>query len=665
MRQNPSVRSILLTLASVAFSALVTTPASKAESLTVTYGEFHPYSFTNAAGEAEGFAVDVVRNVLKSAGHEAEFVYSVNPARTLEMLEAGEADLTTFLATTPDRLERALATRHIGNFELAAFTLRGSDASENFDLAGRRVGVVKGSAAITAAKMIPFVEIVEYQETDDLIVPLLVGEIDAVVSAKAAFTARLRRAKASDLAVPLSPSLVSMPYGLLVSNSRPDLVSVLDEALLNALPPKRVASLREKWFGRETYLYEKAGFWFALVAAVFCGSIIGFMSWRIYQYRREAARILKANKANDLLIRALDEINGAIVIYNKDMRAIHRNAGFARAFPSLVHEVDSGATMSELISHSYQTELATLASDGKSIEEFVEEIVTAVEQGNDNWRTVKAKNGLVYEARDFPLGDEYFASIRVDVTAQATLQDRIRQQAQELQHSNEQLETFASIAAHDLRSPLSRIYPLVDFVQEDLSESGIRVPDQVGEYLDLIREETVLMKDLVDDLLLYASAGAKDGQRQLFDPVKRLERVLEVLGPPETFVITKPTAMPAVNVDPIAFEAVMRNLVGNAIKHHGNTNGTIEITATEDSGSVYIHVTDDGAGIPEEYQSVIFEPFQRLSTNNAGSGLGLAFIKKTVESWGGHVGLSSSMGLGSQFTVSIPKEASGENRLAS
>lgn len=665
MPQLCFIRSLLSRWMIITSMSLVSANVSKAESLKVTYGDFHPYSFTNEAGEAEGFSIDVVRHVLKAAGYEAEFVYSVNPARTLELLEAGEADLTTFLATTPERLKRALATREIGNFELAAFVLSSSDASDNFDLAGRRVGVVKGSAGITAAKMIPFAEIIEFQETDELIVPLLVGEIDAVVSAKAAFTARLRRAKASGLTVSLSPSLVSMPYSLLVSNTRPDLVAVLDDALLEALPPAKVASLREKWFGREAYLYERTGFWFVLIATTICGMVISLMSWRIYQYRREASRILKANKANDLLIRALDEINGAIVIYDKDMRAIHRNAGFAKAFPSLVQEVDAGATMGDLISRSYETALVTAATEGRSTSEYVRDLVASVIQGEDNWRMVKTGKGLVYEARDFSLGDEYYASIRVDVTAQAALQNTIQHQAEELQQSNDQLETFTSIAAHDLRSPLSRICPLVEFVQQDLSEADFTVPDEVDEYLNLIRDEAELMKDLVDDLLLYASVGTQAGRRQVIDPGERLDRVLDVLRPPETFLITKPTTMPAIDVDPIAFEAVMRNLIGNAIKHHDAAEGIVEVTATDDSGSVYIHVRDDGAGIPEEFQESIFEPFQRLSTDNAGSGLGLAFIKKTVENWGGQVTLLSSKGAGSTFTISVPKERVKESQLAS
>lgn len=637
----------------------------RAETLRVTYGEFHPYSFTDEAGNAAGFAIDVVRGVLEGAGHEAEFVQSVNPSHTLKLLASGEVHLTTFLARTPERLEKALATEEIGSFEMVAFALRSNGFTHNEDLAGRRIGVVKGSAAVTAAKMIPFAEVVEFPQSDDLIVPLLTGDIEGVVSAEAAFSRRLHEARVSDEVNALSPSLISLPYGLLVSRLRPDLVPILNESLDQTLTPSKLAALREKWVGREPYVYERPAFWIAAAVLVLFLVVTGVLIWRLSRYRREAARVLKANKANDLLIRALDQINGAIVIYDANMRAVHRNAGFAKAFPGLVPDVDAGASMGDLIGRSYNAGMVRLDTAEMTVDEFVTDVIDAAEQGRDNWRVVTANNGLVYEARDFRLSDHHYASIRVDVTAQAALQDTIRVQAERLQHSNDQLESFAAIAAHDLRAPLARIDTLVDFVDEDLDAASIQVPDQVGEYLGLVRQEAEMMRELVEDLLLYASAGTQNGRPQVIDPHARIDRVVQLIQPPAGFTVLTPSVMPTVYVDPVAFEAVMRNLISNAVKHHGGQVGRIDVSASEDDTFLYVHVADDGVGIAESDQEAIFEPFHRLSSNNPGSGLGLAFIKKTVESWGGTISLQSTLGAGSTFSVAIPKSAPNEKRLAS
>ncbi|MDF9301069.1 transporter substrate-binding domain-containing protein [Tritonibacter mobilis] len=636
-----------------------------AEPLKVAYTEFPPYSFTNEAGAADGFSIDVIRRVLETAGHQPEFVHSTNPGHTLELLSSGGADLSTFMVTTPARLEEVLATQEVGSIKLAAFTLRTSGFARSEDLAGKRIGVVKGSASTSAARMIPFAEIVEFQQTDDLIVPLLLGEVDAVVSGQEAFTARLREANVFGKIITLEPSLVSMPYAILVSETHADLLLNLNQALDRSLSPATIKALRESWFGRDTYLYEKPAFWFVAIAIALFTAVTGYLGVRVLRYKREAARALRANQANDLLVNALDELNAAIVIYDQNMRAVHRNAGFAKSFPRLVPQVDAGATMADLIGVSYKAAVVEFGVNDKSIDEFVSDVIASVEAGMDNRRLVKAKNGLVYEARDFRLGADHYASIRVDVTAQAALQETIVQQAEELKLVNARLESFAAIAAHDLRSPLSRIAPLVEFIIEDLDEAKIQVPQQVEEYLGLLTQQADAMSTLVEDLLTYASAGTQNGRPESFDPCDRLANVLKIIEPPEGFTIKTPQAMPQIFADPIAFETVMRNLISNALKHHGKGVGTVEVFATENLGHVQIHVSDDGVGIPEKYQNTVFEPFKRLSSTVSGSGLGLAFVQKTVESWGGSISLSSSPGEGCTFSITVPRGQQVEHILAS
>lgn len=653
-----------LLLALTAASWFVPTYAT-AEILKVGYADFPPYSFTNAAGEADGFSIDVIRRVLEVAGHEPEFVYSANPARTLELLSSGGADLSTFMVTTPERLEDVLATREVGSVELAAFTLRTSGFARSEDLAGKRIAVVKGSATTSAARLIPFAKIVEFQQTDDLIVPLLLGEVDAVVSGQEAFTARLREANISDEIKALEPSLVSMPYAILISKERADLLPILDQALDQTLLPVTIKALRENWFGRNTYLYEKPAFWLVAVASTLFALVTGYLGLRVLRYKGEAARVLRASQANDLLINALDQLNSAIVIYDKDMRAVHRNAGFAKSFPRLVPQIDAGATMADLIGLSYKSAVVEFGVDDKSIDEFVSDVIASVQAGMDNRRLVKASNGLVYEARDFRLGADHYASIRVDLTAQAALQDTIVQQAEELKLANAQLESFAAIAAHDLRSPLSRINPLIEFIIEDLEDAEIQIPQQVEEHLGFLTQQADMMKTLVEDLLTYASAGTQNGRPESFDPCGRLANVLKIVEPPEGFTIETPPAMPQVFADPVAFEAVMRNLISNALKHHGKRLGNVKISATEDPGYVQIHVADDGVGIPEKHRKTVFEPFKRLSSQNAGSGLGLAFVQKTVESWGGDISLSSRPDEGCTFSVTVPRGQQFERILAS
>lgn len=641
-------------LIAICFLILATPLSSELERLTVAYGEFPPYTATSEDGVAEGFAIDVISQLANEAGFNVDFVHSLNPAQTMDMLEAGQVDMTTFLVNTPERAKRALATREIGQFELKALALKKRGFGSADDLTGLRIGVVKGSVGLKAAALLPFVEVIEYPETDALILPLLTGEVDAVISTQRVFMARLRAAGVGDAVEDLSPPLMALQYGLLVNKDRPDVVQAMDAAIETSLTPASLQLLRERWFGRPALFYEKPFFW--IIAGILAVSVFGLaaMGSRLHLYRVEASRLLKSNSANSLLIQALDEINAAIVIFDKDMRAIHRNAGFAKTLPSMVPHVDAGQKMEELISLSYQNGTVRADMGEGELQAFVDDIISTTLNGTGNQRTVHTTTGLVYEARDFRLGDDHFASIRVDVTAQYRQQEIIRQQAELLKTSNEQLQTFSAIAAHDLRAPLRNIPTLLDFVDEDIEQANLELPSDVKIHFQEMRGQTRRMAQLVEDLLLYANAGTHDGRPQSINPVDHLKNVVALITPPDGFEVSIPKDMPNLNADPTAFEAVMRNLIGNAIKHHDKDEGIVRVFSTERAGFLDIHVCDDGAGIPEKHREAIFEPFKRLTSASGGSGLGLSYIKKTVENWGGTVSITSAPIRGSTFTVSVP-----------
>lgn len=651
-----SFKRLFLAPLFLALLLLVARPTGSAqEQLTVTYEEFPPYSFTNTDGGAEGFSIDMIKHLATAAGYELRFVPSINPARSLELVESGEAQITTLLALTPERLERALPTLETGAFELSAFVRNDQGFARPEDLSGMRIGATEGSFAVVGARMIPFADIVEYAATDNAVMPLLTGEIDAVVSASNVFLARLREAGLAGQVAALSPALISSPHGFLVNQGRADVRDALNAAIESGLTPSVMAALQERWFGRPARLTDNPTTW------LFAGSIalllvgIAALVARLYRYKAEASRLLRSNRANDLLIKALDKINGAIVIYDKDMRAVHRNVGFAKCFPSVVPLVDAGMDMRSLIGLSYRD--GTINSDMESAERdaFLDGIIAAARNGTSNLRTVQATNGLVYEARDFQLGADHFASIRVDVTAQFQQQETIRQQATLLENANEQLQSFSSIAAHDLQSPLRNIGQLIEFVVEDLAEQQGGIPAPVQDNLRFIQSQITQMMQLVEDLLLYARAGSEDGRPQRIEPGALINRAVALIAPSDKFQITVANRLPDLHADPTAFETVVRNLISNAIKHHDKGEGTISVHATQRAGFLDIHITDDGGGISEQHRETIFEPFKRLPTRAThGSGLGLAYIKRTVEQWGGEVTVAAAHPRGSTFTVSVP-----------
>jgi CheY-like chemotaxis protein len=111
--------------------------------------------------------------------------------------------------------------------------------------------------------------------------------------------------------------------------------------------------------------------------------------------------------------------------------------------------------------------------------------------------------------------------------------------------------------------------------------------------------------------------------------------------------------------DPGRLKQVLLNLLSNAIKYN-KPDGLVVVQAAAEGGTILLSVTDSGMGIPGDKQSLVFEPFQRLAAEHTGvegTGIGLAIAKKLVEMMGGTIGMRSTPGLGSCFTVRLPADA--------
>jgi PAS domain S-box-containing protein len=228
------------------------------------------------------------------------------------------------------------------------------------------------------------------------------------------------------------------------------------------------------------------------------------------------------------------------------------------------------------------------------------------------------------------------------VLAAVTDITRRKSMERELQRAHADLEEFTSAASHDLKSPLRGISDLVDWIAEDLA--GSQTPE-VTHNLGRVKERVRRLECVVEDMLTYARAGPTCSEAVLIDVPKLIEAVLEVQSPPSGFRIERSIeATPFVTVR-TPLEAVLRNLIGNAVKHHHRGQGRIGIRA-EDAGEFCVFtISDDGPGIPVAARERVFRMFQTLSpSGNAGSGIGLALSKRLVESHGGRIAIESADG---------------------
>jgi len=239
----------------------------------------------------------------------------------------------------------------------------------------------------------------------------------------------------------------------------------------------------------------------------------------------------------------------------------------------------------------------------------------------------------------------------------ATLEQRVAERTIELERSNAELDRFAYIASHDLRSPLRAIDNLAGWISEDAA-AVLPEPSQV--HLSKLRGRIRRMDTLLNDLLDYSRAGRHHHPVEPVDSALLLRDIVELLAPPPGFVIERRDHLPLLMSERIPLETVFRNLIDNAIKHHHQpATGRVVISSQEQENFIEFSVADNGPGIDAPFYERIFEIFQTLQPRDQveGSGMGLSIVKRLVESRGGVVTVHSTLGEGATFVFTWPKIA--------
>ncbi len=244
-------------------------------------------------------------------------------------------------------------------------------------------------------------------------------------------------------------------------------------------------------------------------------------------------------------------------------------------------------------------------------------------------------------------------AIVIDLRERKLAQQKIKQQMQELEAINSELDDFAYIASHDLKSPLRGIGQLAGWIEEDLQD---RLDDETRENLTLIRSRINRMETLLEDLLAYSRVSRTKDEVAEVDTKALITDIFDLMATPARMSLQLADDMPTLQTHRTPLELVLRNLISNAIKHHDKAEGLISLSAKNVDGGYEFNVSDDGPGIPPDQQQRIFEMFQTLKPRDEveGSGMGLAMVKKTVESFGGWITVESDGNSGCMFRFFWP-----------
>lgn len=227
---------------------------------------------------------------------------------------------------------------------------------------------------------------------------------------------------------------------------------------------------------------------------------------------------------------------------------------------------------------------------------------------------------------------------------------------QELQKLNEQLvtkngelEQFANIIAHDLKSPLNNIKSLIEFIED---EHILEINDQANELFDMVKTSAAAMSKLIDDLLHYSKNVENNEGKEAINILNEVNTVIKLINPNNNIKINKIDLNHTISFQSVAFKQIIQNLLSNAIKY--NDKDITEITISYNKEQQQLAIKDNGPGIPENQAEKIFQMFYTLgqkSRGESGTGMGLNLVRKLAERNDVKVFYNTNYKEGSEFII--------------
>jgi PAS domain S-box-containing protein len=370
-------------------------------------------------------------------------------------------------------------------------------------------------------------------------------------------------------------------------------------------------------------------------------------SGSIHAFSKIARAVRPQHAAGSLIATVLEGTQDVIYAIDTDGRFVFANTPATQFF---------GRRIQDLIGHMREEVLpANAALDMRATDEsvmggiqsrLVEERIPT-DRGERILLTTKAP------WRDQQGGVMGLVAIAQDITARVQNQAERERLLRDVRRSNEELSAFSHVVAHDLRAPLRAVSTYTELLRQHLEG---QLDPTASQFMKFVIDGAHNMQQLIDSLLRYATSEedhvttSVDLNAVVGGLVRNLQPILQ-----ETNATIAVDPLPKVQADPVRLFQLFQNLVMNAINYRSNEPPRIHISAESSGEECRFAVADNGVGIQREHFERIFLPLQRLSSRTPGTGIGLALCRRIVERQGGRIWVESTVGKGSTFFFTLPK----------
>ncbi|SDG91493.1 PAS domain-containing sensor histidine kinase [Winogradskyella thalassocola] len=263
---------------------------------------------------------------------------------------------------------------------------------------------------------------------------------------------------------------------------------------------------------------------------------------------------------------------------------------------------------------------------------------------------------LISGAPNYDINGHVVGSIGVhlDITNLKALELQKEKLLLKLEKSNDELQEYAHIVSHDLKSPLRSIDALVSWLKED--NKG-KLDAMSMRNFELIEATLEKMEQLISDVLDYSSVGTDTTVKADVDLNKMLQDLTTILYIPDHIKITALQQLPIIKGDGTKLQQLFQNLISNAVKFIDKEKGSITIDFEDLKSHYKFSIQDNGIGIEKQFHDKIFKIFHALNKSKDSTGIGLSIVKKIVDLHEGQIWLESQLNIGTTFYFTLKKQS--------
>ncbi|MBM3486195.1 MAG: CHASE2 domain-containing protein [Alphaproteobacteria bacterium] len=369
-----------------------------------------------------------------------------------------------------------------------------------------------------------------------------------------------------------------------------------------------------------------------------------------------------AQRARQRLEDAIERVEDAFALYDRDRRLVLCNSAYRRLFGSAHEEIGAGTAYAECL----RAMIAARNAPGSALEEPEAWIVRQIAEFDNPPPPMDRLNedGRWWSVRAQRTREEGLVSFLVNIDAAKRREAELDASQRRAELASTAKSAFLANVSHELRTPLNAIIGFSELIRRR-TFGAIENP-RYADYVDNIHESARFLLQLIDDLLDVAQVetGSVKIEDALFDVgvlVASAFRMVQTLAADRgvTLVPEIPPETPGLRGDPRLVRQALLNLLNNAIESTPSGGWIVTRTALDRRGAMRISIEDTGAGIAAETLAVLAEPFQRgdhpMIRNRSGTGLGLAIVKAFMQAHDGTLELESSLGHGTVATLVFPR----------